>query len=184
MFVFQSGRLEPPVTPGFLLRWSLQSLMPITKTRGLDLDSVAALIFMAPRYLLQHREDRHGVTYPNCWGLFGGARENGESVGDALRRELLEELNLEVTSYEPLLTCTYELWLEDRKTRRAFFSIEITNAQAGKIVLGEGQGMAWLRFEEVMARADQFVPYDLSVIALHNRGIKRAGHLGRATPSA
>ena len=42
--------------------------------------------------------------------------------------------------------------------------------------------MAWLRFEEIMARADQVVPYDLSVIALHNRGIGRAGLLGRATP--
>jgi hypothetical protein len=43
--------------------------------------------------------------------------------------------------------------------------------------------MAWLRFEEIMARADQVVPYDLSVIALHNRGIKQAGFLGRAAPS-
>jgi 8-oxo-dGTP pyrophosphatase MutT (NUDIX family) len=149
---------------------------------GLDLDSVAAVISLESRYLLQHREDRLGVSYPNCWGLFGGACEDGESAAEALRRELLEELNLEVTSYEPLLTCTYDLWFEDRRTRKAFFNVEITKAQAGKIVLGEGQGMAWLRFEEVMARADHFVPYDLGIIALHHRGIKRAGFLGRATP--
>jgi 8-oxo-dGTP pyrophosphatase MutT (NUDIX family) len=151
--------------------------------KGFDLDSVAALIFMGPQYLLQHREDRRGVSYPNYWGLFGGAREQGESAVDALRRELLEELELEVTSYEPLLGCIYELWFEDRRTRKAFFSIELPKAQAGKLVLGEGQGMAWLRFEEIMARADQVVPYDLSVIALHNRGIKQAGFLGGAAPS-
>jgi 8-oxo-dGTP pyrophosphatase MutT (NUDIX family) len=149
---------------------------------GLDLDSVAALISMESRYLLQHREDRLGVSYPNCWGLFGGACEVGESAVEALRRELLEELNLEVTSYEPLLTCVYDLWFEDRRTRKAFFSVELSEAQAGQLVLGEGQGMAWLHFEEIMARADQVVPYDLSVIALHNRGVNRAGFLGRAMP--
>jgi 8-oxo-dGTP diphosphatase len=137
---------------------------------------------MGRLYLLQHREDRHDISYPNCWGLFGGACEQEESAADALRRELLEELDLEVASYEPLLTCVYDLWFEDRRTRKAFFSVEITEAQAGRLVLGEGQGMAWLRFEEVMARADQVVPYDLSVIALHNRGIKRAGFLGRGMP--
>jgi 8-oxo-dGTP diphosphatase len=157
--------------------------MSIPKTIGFDLDSVAALISKGRRYLLQHREDRHDISYPNCWGLFGGACEDGESAADALRRELLEELDLEVTSYEPLLTCIYERWFENRRTRRAFFDVEITEAQAGKIVLGEGQGMAWLRFEEVMARADQVVPYDLSVIALHHRGIEWAAFRGRAAPT-
>jgi hypothetical protein len=42
--------------------------------------------------------------------------------------------------------------------------------------------MAWLRFGEIMSRADRVVPYDLSVIALHNRGIERAGFLGRTAP--
>jgi 8-oxo-dGTP pyrophosphatase MutT (NUDIX family) len=150
--------------------------------RGFDLDSVAALISMGSQYLLQHREDRQDISYPNCWGLFGGACEDGEGAAEALRRELLEELNLEVLRYQPLLTCTYDLWFEDRRTRKAFFSVELSEVQAGKLVLGEGQGMAWLGFEEVMARADQVVPYDLSVIALHNRGVKRAGFLGRTTP--
>jgi 8-oxo-dGTP pyrophosphatase MutT (NUDIX family) len=155
--------------------------MSMLPNRPFDLVSVAALISMGPRYLLQHREDRNGVAFPNCWGLFGGACEDGESVEDALRRELLEELALRVVSYEPLLGCTYELWFENRKTRKAFFSVELSKAEAGEIVLGEGQGMAWLSFEEIMARADNVVPYDLTVIALHNRGLDRAGLLGRAT---
>lgn len=146
---------------------------------GLDLDSVGALIHMGRRYLLQHREDRVGVAYPNCWGLFGGACEPGESAADALHRELLEELSLEVTSYTPLMTCVYDLWFEDRRTRKAFFAIELSQAQAAALVLHEGQGMAWLRFDQILARVDHFVPFDLGVIALHNRGIARAGVLGR-----
>jgi 8-oxo-dGTP pyrophosphatase MutT (NUDIX family) len=155
-----------------------------SEDRRLDLDSVAALISMGPQYLLQHREDRQGISYPNCWGLFGGAREDGESAVDALRREMLEELNLAVAGYEPLLTCTYELWFEGRRTRKAFFSVELSEAEARKIILGEGQGMAWLRFEEIMARASQVVPYDLGIIALHDRGIERAAFRSSATRPA
>ena len=157
---------------------------PVPKT-GLDLDSVSALIHMGQRYLLQHREDRDGVAYPNCWGLFGGACEPGESAADALHREMLEELSLEVATYKPLMTCVYDLWFERRRTRKAFFTIELSELQAAKLVLHEGQGMAWLGFDEVLARANSFVPYDLAVIALHHRGIDRAGTHGRAdTPAA
>jgi 8-oxo-dGTP pyrophosphatase MutT (NUDIX family) len=149
---------------------------------GLDLDSVAALIHMDRRYLLQHREDRVDVAYPNCWGLFGGACEPGESAADALHRELLEELSLEVTGYTPLMTCTYDLWFENRRTRKAFFAIELSQAQANTLILQEGQGMAWLDIEEILARVDHFVPFDLGVIALHNRGLARAGVLGQGDP--
>ena len=157
---------------------------PVPKT-GLDLDSVGALIHMGQRYLLQHREDRDGVAYPNCWGLFGGACEPGESAADALHREMLEELSLEVAAYKPLMTCVYDLWFERRRTRKAFFTIELSEFQAAKLVLHEGQGMAWLRFDEVLVRASSFVPYDLAVIALHHRGIDRAGTPGLVdTPAA
>ncbi len=140
--------------------------------QGLDLDSVCALVFMGPRYLIQHREDLPDISYPNCWGLFGGACEVAESAIEALRREFLEELGIDLPRSEPLLTCTYDLWFEDRRTRKAFFAVELFSEEADRLVLGEGQGMAWLSFDEVLARAGQFVPYDLGVIALHHRGIR------------
>ena len=145
----------------------------------LDLDSVVGLVFMGRRYLLQHREDRQGVSYPGYWGLFGGACEPGESASEALRRELFEEIALDVVRYTPIVGCTYDLWFENRRTRKAFFGIEITQAEADSLVLGEGQGMAWFDFREVMAMADRVVPYDLSVIALHHRGISMASLINR-----
>jgi 8-oxo-dGTP pyrophosphatase MutT (NUDIX family) len=121
-----------------------------------------------PRYLLQHREDREGVAYPNWWSLFGGAREPGETGEATLRRELLEELDFCVLDCMPLLGCTFDLWFEGLRTRKIFFTVEMAQAEADKLVLREGQGMGWLSFSDILGRADQIVPYDLSVIALHN----------------
>jgi 8-oxo-dGTP pyrophosphatase MutT (NUDIX family) len=134
-----------------------------------DLDSVAAIIFTdAGRYLLQHRENRPAVSYPNSWSLFGGARERGERAEDAIRRELLEELEFPVRECRPFLGCTYELWFENRLSRKIFFSIHMTEAESRSLVLREGQGMAWLLLREIYDRGDAIVPYDLGMIALHS----------------
>ena len=51
---------------------------------------VAAVIFAGDRVLLQRRDDT------GRWGLPGGAVEPGESVRQALVREVREETGLEV----------------------------------------------------------------------------------------
>lgn len=62
-------------------------------------DAVAAIITVDDgRYLVQLRDDKAGIFYPNHWGLFGGAVESGENPIDALRRELREELDLSPSS--------------------------------------------------------------------------------------
>jgi 8-oxo-dGTP diphosphatase len=135
----------------------------------LDLDSVAALIFKPDgRYLLQHRENRSDISYPNWWSLFGGARDADERAEDALRRELREELELTVRDCVPFLGCTFEIWFEGRLTRKIFFSVETTNREAQSLVLHEGQGMAWLTLDEILSRGRQIVPYDIGVISLHH----------------
>jgi 8-oxo-dGTP pyrophosphatase MutT (NUDIX family) len=136
----------------------------------LDLDSVAAIIYLpGRRYLLQHREDRGDISYPNCWGLFGGAREAGEEAETALRREMMEELEFSVGAFSLFVGCTFDLRFEVRRTRKIFFSVEMTEAEACGLVLREGQGMAWLGFHEILARAEDVVPYDLGMIALHHQ---------------
>lgn len=51
----------------------------------------AAALFRGKRLLLDHRRD-------GWWALFGGAMKLGESVEECLRRELREELGIEVGS--------------------------------------------------------------------------------------
>lgn len=137
---------------------------------GLHLDSVAAIIWQAvgPRYLLQHREDRRDIAYPNWWSLFGGALEAGESAEQALRREMIEELGLHIRGLCVLFSCTFDLRFAALRVRKTFFDVEITRLEAEKLTLKEGQGMAWLRFDEMVARAEQIVPNDLGALALHH----------------
>ncbi len=45
--------------------------------------------------LLQQRDDRPDLRYAGCWTLFGGQVEDGEDADAAIRRELIEELELD-----------------------------------------------------------------------------------------
>jgi 8-oxo-dGTP pyrophosphatase MutT (NUDIX family) len=148
----------------------------------LDLDSVAALIFRPDgRYLLQHRENRSDISYPNWWSLFGGARNTDERAEDAMRRELREELELTVQKCVPFLGCTFEIWFEGRLTRKIFFSVETSDRETQALVLHEGQGLAWFTLDEILALGAQIVPYDLGVISLHHSVHERdyTGSLGQ-----
>lgn len=56
---------------------------------------VAALLRDGDRVLLCHRSPTRR-WYPNVWDFPGGHVEQGEQPADALRRELLEELGIDV----------------------------------------------------------------------------------------
>jgi 8-oxo-dGTP pyrophosphatase MutT (NUDIX family) len=54
------------------------------------------------RLLLHHRDDKPGIPHPDCWAGFGGAVEDGETPLEALRREIIEEIGVEVQNPRPL----------------------------------------------------------------------------------
>ena len=48
-------------------------------------------------YLLQHRDNKAGIFYPDYWGFFGGAIETSEKPIEAANRELFEETELNLS---------------------------------------------------------------------------------------
>ncbi|MBP1747531.1 MAG: Radical domain protein [Deltaproteobacteria bacterium] len=52
------------------------------------------------KVLLQLRDDRPDIPYPNCWGTFGGQVEINETPEQAIKREIKEELEYEASHPE------------------------------------------------------------------------------------
>src|SRR4051812_3635422 len=87
------------------------------------LNAVAALIVSEDgRYLVQHRDDKPEIWFPGHWGLFGGAVEPDESPEEALRRELSEELGIELGGFSLFTSFEFNLRpLGDSKVYRDYF---------------------------------------------------------------
>lgn len=107
----------------------------------------AILLNDAGEVLLQQRDDTPGLRYAGQWTLFGGAVEAGETFDEAIRRELVEELALEL----PLT-----LWLEYQcPARTVRGEVETYNhVYVGRmtqpletLTLYEGQAMAYFSRE-------------------------------------
>lgn len=67
-------------------------------------DIVCALIISADQKVLMGKKDRSsGGVYPDCWQIPGGGVEEHEEKITALRRELQEEVGLNLSGYPVVL---------------------------------------------------------------------------------
>lgn len=100
------------------------------------IDVAAALLFRDGRVLLtQRRPDDH---LGGLWEFPGGKREPGESLRDCLRRELREELGIEVEVREVVERATHSY--PDRAVNIEFFRCRLL---AGEPQLLGCQDLAW-----------------------------------------
>jgi 8-oxo-dGTP diphosphatase len=79
-----------------------------------------------------------GKPYAGYWEFPGGKVEPGESILDALKRELLEELGIEVLSAEPW--CGVEHVYPHAHVRLHFYISRVWRGEAQSL---EGQAFAW-----------------------------------------
>ena len=108
----------------------------------------ALLVDTNGKLIAQQRDDKSGITNPGMVSLFGGTSHEGESPIETLRRELQEELELEVSSNNLLLQTVKH----ENGTNVACSIYIITGVDAEKLKLHEGAGFAMGTPEELLSR--------------------------------
>jgi len=98
--------------------------------------AVGVLVDDAGRFLLTSRPA--GKVYAGYWEFPGGKLEAGESVEAALRRELHEELGIEIDRVEP-----WKVEVVDYPHARVRLHFCKVRAWRGAFEMREGQRMAW-----------------------------------------
>lgn len=108
----------------------------------------ALLVDTNGKLIAQQRDDKPGITNPGTVSLFGGTSHEGESPIETLRRELQEELELEVNSNNLLLQTVKH----ENGTNVACSIYIVTGVDAEKLKLHEGAGFATGTPEELLNR--------------------------------
>lgn len=135
-------------------------------------DAVAAIIRVeADGYLMQLRDRRPDIWYPDHWGLFGGALEPGEDPLEALQRELYEELELDITNItnsEFFARIDFDLGgLGLPRYYRSYYVVPITRAAEARLVLHEGTAKRVFAGADIL-REPKVTPYDAFALFLHH----------------
>ena len=87
----------------------MDSFYPLNEGPLIPKNAVAALIKVDNEsYLCQQRDNKSGLFYPNHWGLFGGAVESNENALKAIKRELYEELGIDIESASYFTEFTFD----------------------------------------------------------------------------
>lgn len=113
-----------------------------------DLPSWAGGFFVDPnrRQILLHQRDSKARVNPNMWAFFGGLAEGDESPLACFLREVEEELGVRLDAAEAIQLRAY-LNTELQTNRYVFFVRRYLPPE--EIILGEGAGFGWLRFEDL-----------------------------------
>ena len=126
--------------------------------------SVGAIIFYKGKYLIQKRDNKKNIFFPNFWGVFGGGFKKNEYAKKAILRELKEELNL--TFEKPIKKLSLKISSEKFKpVRHRIFYICNLKSIPKKIRIYEGTDFALLSFNKL--KKLDFVPWDFSAISYH-----------------
>jgi len=105
----------------------------------------AAIIKEGQKILIVRRA--HNKPHPGKWEFAGGKIDPGEIVEDCLRREVLEELGLQVQIERPFLVYEWDYHRSDEKKHR-FHSFLCTIVE-GEPSLKVHDKLVWARIEDL-----------------------------------
>lgn len=121
-----------------------------------DIYVVGAIIQSNGKILCAQRS--HAMTLSDLWEFPGGKIESGETHQEALKREIKEELNLDIKVYDQLFeeaVYTYDFG-------RVHLSAYFCDLVSGTPSLSEHQAIKWLNTEELMSL--EWAPADIPIV--------------------
>ena len=126
--------------------------------------SVKGIIVFRNNYLLQLRDNKKNIYFPNFWGIFGGRVERAESYRKALEREIKEETNLIVKASRMILSTNSKMIGLKKKFNTIYYECKILKKR--KIILTEGQKYKFFSFNQI--KKLNIVPMDFWAIKSHH----------------
>lgn len=106
----------------------------------------------AGRILMLLRDDKPWIPYPNCWDVPGGCVEPGETPEECIRREMLEEIEVELDNPRPFNIYDMDDRLEHTFWTRADFDLAI-------LPLHEGQRLQWFSEDEILRMPEEQIAF-------------------------
>lgn len=132
-------------------------------------DAVAAILLLDDgRYVMQLRDDKPDIWYPDHWGCFGGAVEPGETPEQALERELHEEIELmprKATYFTRFDFDMAELGLGTYY--RIYYLVNLGKGELPKLRIHEGREVRAFEGGALLDR-ERITPYDAFALRLYH----------------
>jgi len=113
------------------------------------MQKIAAIILEndSGEFLLALRDNKSWIPFPNHWDLIGGHVEEGETPEEAVKREYMEELGLELNDFK--FYREFECLNGDAFENIKFIYTGKINIPVEEITLLEGQYVRYFTKEEI-----------------------------------
>lgn len=126
---------------------------------------VHAVLLVNGGYVLQLRDDIPGIAARAKYALFGGALEDGETPEAGLRREIAEELGIQLPEVRLFWQVDRHSEFWQRVVRYWFFVADVTPIWPSHVVR-EGRAAGLFRYKELPGEA--VAPLVREVLARHH----------------
>ena len=129
----------------------------------MQIKSSKGIIVLKKKYLLQLRDNKKNIYFPNFWGLFGGRVGSNENFSEALKREIKEEINLIISIKKKIFSTTNDMIGLKKKRKMIYY--ECLKTKNTQLILTEGKKFGLFKFEEL--KNLRIVPLDFVAINTH-----------------
>jgi len=133
--------------------------------------SVAGIIYFKNKYLFQIRDNKKSIWFPGFNGFFGGLVDNNETSKNALKREILEELNISIISSNLLIKIKFQTKKLKKERERYYYLLSMPKNFEKKIIINEGRGYEFMSVNQL--NFNKMIPWDITAIFYHQMLLKK-----------